>query len=288
MLRVLDIFAGIGGFSLGLHRASKNFNTEAFVECDPFCQAVLRKRFPGTRIYDDVTKFTAEEKSFEVICGGFPCQDISSAGRQAGIEGEQSGLWKEYKRLIEEIRPNYAIIENVANLRSKGLIVVLKDLWSIGYDAEWAVVGASEIGAYHRRDRTWIVAYPAGQGLEGAGKGKKRRKAKRPSPLSRIFFKKKKVTNSSRKRLEIRGPKLERAPLPPLIDTSRYWEEVKPPLCGVGNGFSSGIYKDYNEKRFKDLISNERKSRLKALGNAVVPQIVEIIGRRIIEREDLE
>src|SRR5208282_3242190 len=94
-----------------------------------------------------------------ILCGGFPCQDISNAGKRAGIDGERSGLWSEFARLIGELRPRYAIMENVAALLGRGLERVLGDLASIGYDAEWHCIPASAVGAPHRRDRVWIVAY---------------------------------------------------------------------------------------------------------------------------------
>lgn len=170
-LKVLDIFSGIGGFSLGLEHAG--METEAFCEIEPFCQGILEKHWPKTRIFTDIKILNKELllrsgiTRINVIAGGFPCQDISCAGKQRGIGGSRSGLWKEYKRLINELRPDYAIIENVANLRSRGLITVLQDLWEIGYDAEWHCIPASAIGAPHRRDRIWIIAHPIIKGLEG-------------------------------------------------------------------------------------------------------------------------
>jgi len=159
-MNVLDLFSGIGGFSLGLERAG--MKTVAFCEVDKKCQAVLKKHWPGVPIFDDVSNLKGEdiEETVDVICGGFPCQDISLAGKGAGLEGKRSGLWSEFKRLIEEIKPRYAIVENVSALRSRGLDQVLREISEIGYDAEWHCITASSIGAPHRRDRIWIVAYP--------------------------------------------------------------------------------------------------------------------------------
>ena len=160
---VVDLFSGIGGFSLGLERAG--FRTVAFCEIDPFARKLLYKHFPGRKIYEDVTILTAEQLKKdgirpEVLTGGFPCQDISLAGKGSGIAGTRSGLWREYYRLIEELSPKWVIIENVTALLNRGMGVVLSDLHQIGYDAEWHCIPASYIGAPHRRDRIWIVAYP--------------------------------------------------------------------------------------------------------------------------------
>lgn len=160
-LAVLDIFSGIGGFSLGLEKAG--MQTVAFCEINPFCQQILKKHWASTPVFTDVTKLKKEDFAtlpvIDVIAGGFPCQDISCAGKQVGISGKRSNLWKEFKRLINEIKPKYAIIENVANLRNNGLVTVLQDLWEIGYDAEWHCIPASSFSAPHRRDRVWIIAH---------------------------------------------------------------------------------------------------------------------------------
>ena len=160
MLRTLDLFSGIGGFALGLERTG-GFNTTAFCEIDPYARAVLRKHWPDTPIHPDITKLDpAHVGKIEVICGGFPCQDISSAGKGAGLDGPQSSLWWEYARLIGELQPKWVIIENVVALRSRGFDRVLWSLASLGYDAEWHCIPATYVGAPHSRDRIWIIAYP--------------------------------------------------------------------------------------------------------------------------------
>lgn len=159
-LKVLDLFSGIGGFSLGLERTG-GFETVAFCEIDPFCRQVLRKHWPDVPIFEDVRSLTADDTGpVDVICGGFPCQDISFAGKGAGLAGERSGLWSEIRRLTDNIRPQYLVVENVSALLSRGLGDVLADLASIRYDAEWHCIPASAVGAPHRRDRVWIIAYP--------------------------------------------------------------------------------------------------------------------------------
>ena len=167
-LKVLDLFSGIGGFSLGLER-TEGFETVAFCEIDKKARQVLRKHWPDTPIFDDVTTLKGDQiGTVDVICGGFPCQDISYAGRGAGLAGERSGLWFEFHRLIKEVRPKWVIAENVSALRSRGLDTVLRSLAEIGYDAEWHCIPASAVGAPHRRDRVWIVAYPQCDGLSAA------------------------------------------------------------------------------------------------------------------------
>jgi DNA (cytosine-5)-methyltransferase 1 len=174
-LKVLDLFSGIGGFSLGLERTG-GFETVAFCEIEEFPRKVLRKHWPEVPIYDDVRTLTAAQLerdgiSVDVICGGFPCQNVSVAsaahGGMHGLDGTQSGLWSEYARLIGEIKPSKVIIENVKNLTGNGLDRVLRSLAEIGYDAQWDVLPASIFGLPQGRERTWIVAYPAGQRMEG-------------------------------------------------------------------------------------------------------------------------
>ena len=164
-LKVLDLFSGIGGFSLGLERTG-GFETVAFCEIEPFCRRVLKKHWPDVPCSEDITRreFTAGEA--EIICGGFPCQDISYAGEGTGLAGERSGLWRELLRAIRLVRPLYAIVENVAALLNRGMGDVLGDLAEIRYDARWDCIPAVYLGAGHLRDRAWVVAYPAGDGRE--------------------------------------------------------------------------------------------------------------------------
>lgn len=165
-LKVLDLFSGIGGFSLGLERTG-GFETVAFCEIDPFCQKVLNKHWPNVPIHNDVRTLNYDG-AVDVITGGFPCQDISTSGKKGGIkEGTRSGLWSEIIRLSSHLRPKYILIENVANLLSgpserhgAWMSRVLCDLASIRYNAEWYCIPASFVGARHERNRVWIIAYP--------------------------------------------------------------------------------------------------------------------------------
>ena len=159
-LKILDTFAGIGGFSYAAHELVGGFETTQFVEIDPFCQKVLKKHFPKVPCHDDIKTFTAYPRQYDVITGGFPCQDISVAGRREGITDQsRSGLFYELIRVIRLVRPKFVVMENVAAILNNGLDIVLGELSKAGYDAEWSIISASSLGAAHRRSRWWCVAY---------------------------------------------------------------------------------------------------------------------------------
>jgi len=166
-LRLLDTFSGIGGFSYAAERIVGGFETVAFVEREPYCQRILGKHWPTVPIYDDITTFNPRPHSADVICGGFPCQDISTAGKQAGIkQGTRSGLFYELIRVIRLVRPRYVVLENVSAILANGLDTVLGELAEAGFDAEWACIPASAVGACHQRNRWWCVAYANNTGVE--------------------------------------------------------------------------------------------------------------------------
>lgn len=247
MMRVLSLFAGIGGFDLGLERTG-GFKTVAFCEIDPFCQRVLAKHWPGVPIYDDVRELTAARLAADgiaadVITGGFPCQDVSVAGKRAGLgEGTRSGLWSEYARLVGELRPTFVIMENVAGLLSGPDHApggwfgrVLGDLAELGYDAEWENIPASALGAPHRRERVWVIAHPPSERLQGG------------------------------------------LPIWPLVRAKAFsapaaWNDLPADFVTHGHdGLPRRVVSD--------------RGAIKALGNAVVPQIPEMIGRAILAAE---
>ena len=163
-MKVLDLFSGIGGFSLGLERAG--METIAFCEFEPHAQEILKKHWPDVPIYNDVR--TLDGKQFrgtvDVVCGGFPCQDLSTCGKQSGFSGERSSLYTEMLRIIGDCRPKYAIFENVSGLLTgesgRWFAKFLYDLAAIGLDAEWHCFKGEQLGMPTHRDRVWICAYP--------------------------------------------------------------------------------------------------------------------------------
>ena len=193
-LNELALFAGAGGGILGGHLLG--WRTVCAVEWESYPASVLLARqndgiLPPFPIWDDVQTF--DGKSWrgivDVVSGGFPCQDISAAGKGAGIDGERSGMWKEMARIISEVRPRYAFIENSPMLTIRGLESVLADLAKMGFDAEWGVLSAADVGANHLRERIWIVAqrnlaHPSNKGLQGYGDKRSIIKSKSKPKLS--------------------------------------------------------------------------------------------------------
>jgi DNA (cytosine-5)-methyltransferase 1 len=158
----LALFAGAGGGILGGHLLG--WRTVCAVEWEPYPASVLCARqndglLPPFPVWDDVQTFDGKpwRGIVDVVSGGFPCQDISAAGKGAGIDGERSGMWREMARIIHEVRPQYVFVENSPMLTSRGLGRVLGDLASMGFDAKWGVLGAADVGAPHQRDRIWII-----------------------------------------------------------------------------------------------------------------------------------
>lgn len=304
-LKVLDLFSGIGGFSLGLERTG-GFETVAFCEIEPFPRKVLAKHWPEVPCYEDVTKLTgsilaADGIAVDVITGGFPCQDISTAGKRAGIgEGTRSGLWSEIVRLIGELSPRYVIVENVANLlsgpsdkRGGWFGRILGDLAECGYDAEWENIPAAAVGAPHRRERVWIVAYPGLQlGFDAEADTERADSNGAGSHRTRKHVKGNFEQKHQQKR--ILGSLGEI-----LADTKRIRQQGqgKQILTGhrqtdskgkAGHAFHERIGNIWRFEPAVGRVANgvsSRVDRLKGLGNAVVPQIPELIGYAILEAE---
>lgn len=284
-MNVGSLFSGIGGFDLGLDRAG--FDIEWQVEIDPYCRAVLARHFPEARRFADVREIGAGVlPPVDLLCGGFPCQDLSVAGRGAGIDGARSGLWSEFARLIRELRPGYVLVENVpALLSGKGkrwdrapIGRVLGDLAAVRYDAEWACLSAGEFGAPHLRKRVWILAYPSRDAEAGpaASPGSERQRARagraegggRPGELADPDDERREeVVGLAAEGRQGQGNPLGGAP----VEGGEVWPShpwaTEPDVGRVAHGVP------------------DRVERLAALGNALVPQIAEWIGRRIIDHE---
>lgn len=315
-------FRASAAFSLGLERTG-GFETKAFCEIEEYPRRVLEKHWPGVPIYHDVRELTADTLrrdgiAVDVICGGFPCQDISFAGAGAGLEGERSGLWREYARLIGELRPRFVIVENVAALLGRGLGSVLGDLAALRYDALWDCVPASALGAPHQRDRVWIVAYAdrcggqarkstaaaLGYGRATGADGCAMADATDDRPGRREQFESgrqgpRHVANTAidgRKSRRTRNA--EKKPRGRQSDRSCERADIRHANVS-GLALGEGQSRDVGEKLAAPFRADwwlsepdvgrvahgvpARVDRLKGLGNAVVPQIPEMIGRAILE-----
>lgn len=269
-LKVLDLFSGIGGFSLGLERTD-GFETVAFCEIDEHCRAVLAKHWPEVPRFEDVATLRGDDVgTVDVICGGFPCQDISRAGTGSGLAGARSGLWFEYARLIGELRPSFVIVENVSTLLHRGLDAVLGALASLGYDAQWDCIPASDIGAPHIRDRVWIIAYPQHSHANRIGS----HRAQEHDGSAQLRDQQGGVVGSLGQDVANTYGQGQPQPGGRLIDL-RGW---------LINSREEGRIRWGTEPdvgRVADGVPN-RTHRLKQLGNAVVPQIPELIGNAIL------
>jgi DNA (cytosine-5)-methyltransferase 1 len=266
-LRHLDLFAGIGGFSLGLERAGLTRPT-GFVEIDPFCQRVIAMHWPHAPIHSDVTTREFIEGEADVITAGFPCQDVSLAGKRAGLSGARSGLYRHVIRGVRLVRPRVALLENVAALLCGGLGAVLGDLAEVGYDAEWHCIPASAVGAPHRRDRVWIIANPGGEQHQGDRATLSGEIAKELSCAAAAAAGFGRREND----VDVEGEKRcgENSGQSTRSYSKEAWQWAAEPDVGrVGHGIPA------------------RVDRLRSLGNAVVPQVVEVIGRalRLCEME---
>jgi DNA (cytosine-5)-methyltransferase 1 len=277
-LRILDLFSGIGGFSYAAEQLVGGFKTVQFVECNPFCQRVLNMHWPAVPIYPDVTSYTASVGSCDVITAGFPCQDLSSAGKQTGLSGERSGLFYQVIRLARELQPRFIVFENVANLVShQGGATFQEVLFQIaraGFDAEWAVVSARDVGACHLRKRIWIVAYAQSERCGEEGQFRCTQPAQRASCGSQ--------TSSDADDAGLQG----RKPAGVCEHAAKWiaWQG-NPPGCGLSPDWRSYVSKPVL-CRGDDGLSG-RVDRLKALGNAVVPHCAAIPLQRVIQLNQL-
>jgi DNA (cytosine-5)-methyltransferase 1 len=275
MLSVGSLFSGAGLCDLGFHMAG--FRHQFFCESDPFCRSILSRHWPHVPIYNDVREVSGmTAPKVDILVGGFPCQDVSSAGSRAGIkQGTRSGLWYEYARIISEMRPRWAVIENVKGLLSKGMGIVLSELSSIGYDAEWTCLPAAAVGAPHLRQRIFIVAYPDGCGIGG--------QCRVLAPLDRDLG-----ANDQ----PGRSPDWLGVPLDWTTRASIRAVYGRCVLRRVADGTSGGL--DFDQGRESGgvlpLTPQERKDwhpRLKAIGNGICPQQSYRIAQCILQAEGL-
>ena len=244
MKTILDLFSGIGGFSVGMESAG--FKTIRFCEIDPDCRTVLKNHWPDVPIAEDIKKLSLPEGFADVVTGGFPCTDLSCAGKQEGLSGERSGLWWEMRRIIGEVRPKFAVMENVPGFLSGNggawFGDFLRSLAEIGYDAEWHCITAAAVGCDHVRERLWIVAYPSGLGLDAD-----------------IF-----------RQISLRISAEKQSKIPKIInDDESGWRMAWdiPECLRVADGLPFEL--------------DEIKSRVKMLGNSIGPEIAYLIGREI-------
>jgi len=290
-MKVLDLFSGIGGFSLGLHRAG--METVQFVEKEDYCQKVLKKNFPNIPIHGDIKSFNGKqyEKTVSLICGGFPCQPYSLAGKRKGKEDDRH-LWAEYFRLIQEIRPRWIIGENVPGIINMELDQVLSDLASENYSSEALIIPACAVNAPHRRDRVWIIgrrksmgnpkhnglptpkesrgfAPPSNNDKEGKNSPRESKGTSKRGNCQDVAYPNQERVQRGEKVRNFEGERKERNKFSFGCGKRTIGENwsVEPELGRVANGIP------------------RRMDRLKGLGNAVVPQIVEIIGNNIMEIE---
>lgn len=252
-----SLFAGIGGFDLGFERAGMTCKWQ--VENNPFCLRVLAKHWPDALRWDDVQTFDPDpvEDRVDVICGGFPCQDLSKArrvsGGQLGLAGRRSGLWSEYVRIVRVLRPRFVVVENTAALLAGPLGTVLGDLAALGFDAEWHCIPAAAVGAPHIRDRVFVLAYADGERLRREGR----------TPIARP------------------SPEVQRA----APEWERLWAHPRPVGAGprVADDGHDGTWR--SEPRVDRVADGvpDAMERNRGHGNAVVPVVAEWIGRRLME-----
>jgi len=294
-----SLFAGIDGFDLGLERAGMTCLWQ--VEIDDYATKVLERHWPHVKRFRDVREIKEGDlEPVDLICGGFPCQDVSTASKtRAGLRGQRSSLWGEFARIIGMLRPRYVIIENVPALRGRGLTLVLQDIAALGYDAEWHCVPASAIGAPHLRDRIWIIAYPAGtfrgpilvrppspddadvDGIGRDGRALECSSQRKPEPENGDAF-----SNPLRPRLEDGSETGSEGEAPALLDAPRhhfYRGAIREPLAEFARlrGERTHWAVEPGVVRMVYGIPN-RVDRIRCLGNAVVPQMAEWLGRMII------
>tara|TARA_Y100001973_G_scaffold97632_1_gene153988 strand:- start:59 stop:952 length:894 start_codon:yes stop_codon:yes gene_type:complete len=293
-LKVLDLFSGIGGFSLGLE-STGYFETVAFCEKDEFCKKVLQKHWSQLKIYDDVRSLHDTKIQADVVTGGFPCQSFSQAGLQKGRTDDR-WLWNEMFNVIKQVRPRWVIGENVQGIINieEGMVLrqVQNDLDSEGFKVQCFIIPASGIGAWHNRNRVWILAnnISKSKSIRHRGRGSERCKNEEWTFLPReqeggeMGSKIKRCSNVSDTcikrpqgyRLSTNMEEEQRRKdlfTKTSAEEQQTWWQTESRICGVPDGVSYGVDRD-------------RAKRIKALGNSIVPQIARQIGLAIMEAEN--
>mgnify|MGYP003655251229 CR=1 FL=1 len=273
-LRTLDLFAGIGGFSLGLHRTG-GFETVAFVERDDYAQKVLAKNFPDVPIFDDVRTFDADGLGrIDVITGGFPCQPWSVAGKREGhLDTQDRDLWPKMASIIEELQPKWVIGENVQGFVNEpmGLARTLADLESIGYQSTYWILPAAGVGAPHRRNRVFILAHTR-HGRRGdirvteKGQYPQRERSTDTDSVSGSSKQPSSVADTD-STLSEGNERAKRSEQERANNSQLSRWATEPDICRVAHGIP------------------RRVDRLRCLGNAIVPQIATQIGNAILKAE---
>jgi len=279
-MKLLDLFSGIGGFSLGME-ATKKIKTIAFCEKDEFCRKVLKKHWSNIKQYNDIRSINGKEIAADIVSGGFPCQPFSVAGKRKGTEDDRY-LWDEMLRVITEVKPRWVVGENVQGIINidNGLVLrqVQTDLEAQGFQVQCFIIPASGVGAWHRRNRVWIVANSDKFRCTQHNETKKEKFEWR-SKTSFVSSSSQDVPNSMCKRLQRyknnqeSSKKAQRQPTNNSNEKEQHtWWQTQSELCGVPNGISYELDKD-------------RANRIKTLGNAIVPQIAYEIGQAILKAE---
>jgi DNA (cytosine-5)-methyltransferase 1 len=276
-----SLFTGIGGIEIGFE--NQGYETTWMVEKDEYARTILRKQFPNATLYGDITEIDFRTiPKVDIITGGFPCQDISNAGKRVGITGSRSSLWKYYHKAIREIRPQYALIENVSALTKRGLDVVLSDLAEIGYDAEWYNISASAVGAPHRRERIFIIAYPNSGGYV-CGEPEKQSAEGREQAFGESESSGDDVLNSNSNRKVVKRQSNSDEKRNPTTKIQE-WKNKQFRTQFTNRNELSNWSTEPNVGRVANGISS-RVERIKCLGNAVVPQVAEVFAKAIKEYE---
>ena len=292
-MRVLDLFSGIGGFAYAGHLLG-GFTTLDFVEIDPYCQQILRKNFPNVPIHDDITTFDTSFRfgEYDLITAGFPCQDLSSAGKQAGLgAGTRSGLFYRVMQIARQVRPKFILLENVANTIShnKGQTFqqILHEIAQSGYNAEWGIVSARDVGGCHLRKRIWIIAYANDPRYYRTSKCQADSKwtetiAKRyksqPQPARQTYL----TANTTSVRVEGHRGQGQQEQLA-LAETGLLdWSDT-----GIRLGSDWRTYASQPMLRRGDDGLSRRVDRLKCLGNTICPQTATIPLNRIKQLDAL-